>query len=809
MALLNTTQAQKAKTNAALRVVVPIVVMLIGLGAAAAMFVNSTNKSAPTTTPQGTAIDAPSVGASAATTTAGSATPAAGPATAAVPALTIPPAPSIPTASTTSVPTASTSQGSNATPVAPLKGLRAKIFPVQSPLPLGDIKPGGSAKVLLTFSDAGAGIASLDLADHFETIKRETHIRPQQETRISAPDGSVTVLAPFAALAIEVNRAQPGQVSAAEIIALATARGGSLWRATGKLGGFEAFIQDATGEDIIRIERQYVLSDGGLALTLVQRAFNLTATPMTIRWFQTGPVELPSDPASYGGEKRRLRFGFLLPPDLDPSRATVLSNEFWITRDVYVGKRDTLGRLPAQITKWPNPQSTKEKLGLVWTAMTNRYFGVAIYALDPSLIASPTNLVSSGTILGPTAPKMDWVGSVDRIVLDRGPKMELPALRLESVPLALPAGGSADFSHGIYAGPLSRLPIKAEPALKQVGMPGLVVYNFGGMCGFCTFPFMTSLLLWLMVHLHNWVFLDWALSIIFLVVIVRTTLHPITRWSQIRMARFGKQMQAIGPKQKLLQEKFKDDPKKIQSETAKLWGEEGISPAGLLGCIPMFLQTPVWIALYALLYFAVELRHEGGFFGVFQSIIPSGTMMWSFLGDLSEADRLVYFGRTIVTLPMLGEIRSFNLLPILLGVVFYIQQKYMTPPTTGLNPEQEMQQKIVKWMMVFLFPVFMYNAPSGLAIYFIANSSLGILESKWIRAHMEKKGLLDVEKMRAEALARRTARKNASPTSLMGRLQARIEQAQKMAQSQGQRSGPAAKKVQNMKDTPKNTGPKK
>jgi membrane protein insertase Oxa1/YidC/SpoIIIJ len=58
-------------------------------------------------------------------------------------------------------------------------------------------------------------------------------------------------------------------------------------------------------------------------------------------------------------------------------------------------------------------------------------------------------------------------------------------------------------------------------------------------------------------------------------------------------------------------------------------------------------------------------------------------------------------------------------------------------------------------MMVVMFPVFMYNAPSGLAVYFIANSVLGILESKWIKHHMDKHGLLDLDKMKADRLAKR------------------------------------------------------
>jgi hypothetical protein len=84
-----------------------------------------------------------------------------------------------------------------------------------------------------------------------------------------------------------------------------------------------------------------------------------------------------------------------------------------------------------------------------------------------------------------------------------------------------------------------------------------------------------------------------------------------------------------------------------------------------------------------MLYFAFELRHAPAFFGVFQKL---SNFNWSFLGDLSEPDRAVYFGRVVTTLPFLGPISSINLLPLILGVVFFIHQKYLTPPPTAHSP---------------------------------------------------------------------------------------------------------------------------
>jgi len=168
----------------------------------------------------------------------------------------------------------------------------------------------------------------------------------------------------------------------------------------------------------------------------------------------------------------------------------------------------------------------------------------------------------------------------------------------------------------------------------------------------------------------------------------------------------------------------------------RLMKEEGVSYTQALGCLPVFLQTPIWAALYAMLYFSFDLRHAGAFFGVFQSISGGN---WLFMADLSAADHFIGFGRSVVSIPLLGHVTGINILPVLLGIVFFIQQKYLTPPSTvAMTPEQEMQQKMMKWMMVVMFPLMMYNAPCGLSLYFITNSTLGILESRYIRSHIDK-----------------------------------------------------------------------
>ena len=87
-------------------------------------------------------------------------------------------------------------------------------------------------------------------------------------------------------------------------------------------------------------------------------------------------------------------------------------------------------------------------------------------------------------------------------------------------------------------------------------------------------------------------------------------------------------------------------------------------------------------------------------------------------------------------LPIIGN--CFNLLPILMGVAFYLQQK-MTPQQAAATPEQAQQQKIMKIMMLVMFPVILYKAPSGVNLYIMASSFAGAIEQYIIRRHIREK----------------------------------------------------------------------
>lgn len=732
--------------NRALRVTVPIVVLLVGVAVAYMVWRTTVRTPAPKPAPVAATEGAPT------------------------PDPTQTQAPSPPQPPATESPTGPTSV------IGALRALPGSATPWPD---LGSLDPASGHRLRVVFTRTGAGIGEAALAGHFTTILNESHVVVQREILASWLDADGRTItrgmAPLAALALEVT--PPG--GPAQVVNLGAGGASCVWSAVeGRPGTFEAIVADESGTPVLRVERVWSLDKSAYSIHLRQRVVNLSGLTLAVRYYQMGTVDLDGEASGYGGDKRRLRFGYLLSPKVDPARANVVSDAFMLDRAKALGERNDDGVFEEH-PYWPNPESLGEGYELSWVGMTNRYFAAAVFA-------------PAGEAEKPDK-RLAWVGGVGRIVLDAGPEREHLGVRLESAPVTLAAGQEAAFNADVFLGPLSRRDIRAEAGPGAMGLAGLVVYNFGGPCGFCTFSSVTSLLLWLLHLLHDNVFFDWSLAIIFLVVIVRTCLHPVTRWSQIRMAIFGKQMSSLGPKQKEIQEKFKGDTKKIQEETQKLWKEEGISPAGFLGCLPAFLQTPIWIALYATLYFAVELRHEGAFYGLFQAAQPTASPFWRFLGDLSESDRFIYFGKVLFTVPMLGPIDSVNLLPLLLGVVFFIQQKYLTPPTGAtMTPEQEMQQKMMKWMTVIMFPLFMYNAPSGLSLYFVTNSTLAILESKWIRAHMDKHGMLDTEKMKAARAAKaggvgtgmfdRKNRGGKQPEGFFARLQRLAEEKQQQAQ---------------------------
>ena len=818
------------KKNTLLRTLVPIVAILAGAGVVAAVAVNSANQSKPKqpgeAPPQ--AADTPAAGDNQAIPDVAQPEPQTQPETqaetqtetqtesgdAATPGETLDRSGrevlDQRIADEQAAQTETQTDAPSALPTDPTEtaALTARIFDdAPTPTDLGAIDGEGGETMLVEFSPFGSGIASPKLGEgFFKDVGGEDHIELQAQQSVERPGRSSLTAVPFAALAVEITDG-PNTTT----IGLASP---GIWRAVDDTPGvFEAFIDDADGNTALRIERRFSLTPNSFHLTITRTIENRTGRPLTVAFSETGPIDLPVPVTRYGGDKRRVRFGYLLNPEAQAGDTTVTPDAELMGRPTALGKRQTNasgyeGWAPTA-PLWPNPKIAKDGHRLVWCAFTDRYFGVAVHP-----IFDPENPGPGGE-----NKLLHDVEQIDRLVLNpyltkKDAAKTVMIMRIAATPQTIPAGASDDTSLGVYAGPLLKDSLTADQLLTSLNLRGLIAYNFGGPCGeMCTFGWLTYILMGILRFAHSLTG-DWAVSIILLVLIVRTTLHPITKWSQIRLQRFSKQMQAIAPKQQKLREKYKDDQKRQQAEMAKLWQEEGINPAGALGCLPMLLQSPVWIALYATLYFATELRHEAAFWGVFQKISGGN---WMFLADLARPDRAIplpsnwHFTPPIIG-GIYGEIRSINLLPVFMGVVFFLHQKYLSPPTSAsMSPEQEQQQKIMKVMFPLMMPIFMYAAPSGLTIYFITNSTLGILENKHIRSSAEKKGLLDPEKIKAEKAEKRA--RSGKPDKpggskiggFMNKLQSIAEQQQEAQQQQ------KSKKVQNTarKPEPKDRNYKK
>lgn len=582
----------------------------------------------------------------------------------------------------------------------------------------------------LDFTHLGAGIESLILLDEYESVEEVEHVEIQGRRTDARGDLNAV---PFAALAIEID---------GELVSLGGTESAPIWGEVSP-GVFEALIVDESGTPVLRLVRRFEIREGRHGFVLTQRVENLDSEPHTLRLISSAMVDMPKAENGYAGDRRRFRVGFMRDQTSQGGSLVVSVDPELDARTKILGSKipDVNGtKHYAQSSSfWPSEKALKRGDRLSWLAFNDRYYSVILHP-----VFDPASTDQGDRLLSPV------VESMDRFVLDSYAKPVDTTILMstKSAEFRVEPGASESIELGVYAGPRTKPIFADDPVLAALSLPDMVVYNIGGFCAGCTFDWLTHILIEVLRIFHSMVG-DWAVSIMLLVVLVRACLHPVTRWSQIRMQRFSVQMQSMGPKQKALREKYKDDPKKLQTEMTKLWREEGISPLGMLGCLPMMLQSPVWIALYATLFFAVELKHEPAFYGVFQTV-SNGS--WQFLADLSAADHAIPLPSAMhFSFPLWGTVQSINLLPILLGFVFFAHQKFLTPPSTAtLTPEQESQQKMMKVMMVVMFPVMMYTAPSGLALYFITNSTLGIFESKWIRAHMKKHGMLEIENIRAE-----------------------------------------------------------
>ncbi|MEK7993546.1 MAG: membrane protein insertase YidC, partial [Planctomycetota bacterium] len=215
---------------------------------------------------------------------------------------------------------------------------------------------------------------------------------------------------------------------------------------------------------------------------------------------------------------------------------------------------------------------------------------------------------------------------------------------------------------------------------------------------------------------------NYGVVIIILVFLMRLVLHPVTKKSQVSMSKMSK----LAPRAEEIKKKYANNKAEMNKQMMALYREQGASP--IMGMLPMIVQMPIWIALWSAVYASIDLRGA--------AFLP----FW--ITDLSAPDALFRF--PAFTLPLFGTLDSFNLLPILMGVAFYLQQKLMPSPAAA-NPQAAQQQKMMQIMLPLMFPLMLYKGPSGVNLYIMASTFAGVIEQHVIRKHIQEKEKAEVE----------------------------------------------------------------
>lgn len=206
---------------------------------------------------------------------------------------------------------------------------------------------------------------------------------------------------------------------------------------------------------------------------------------------------------------------------------------------------------------------------------------------------------------------------------------------------------------------------------------------------------------------------NYGVAIILLTIILKFAINPLTKKSMESTKKMG----ALGPQMEELKTKYKDNPEKLNKEMGALYKKEGVSPVS--GCLPMLIQFPILIAFYGLLNRHFELR--GAMF------IPG----W--IPDLSQPDT-VYTLKFM--LPLLGN--QIHLLPIFYTISMIFSMKITQGAQTAAAGQTQSMMKMMTYGMPIMFFFVLYNAPSGLLVYWSVMNAISILQQVYTNNKKEK-----------------------------------------------------------------------
>jgi YidC/Oxa1 family membrane protein insertase len=357
----------------------------------------------------------------------------------------------------------------------------------------------------------------------------------------------------------------------------------------------------------------------------------------------------------------------------------------------------------------------------LWASVTNKYFAAIIVPVPDKSMAYCDWIVNQfGCFYNPDGRKATEDENIG------------VGLRVATKELA-PSGreGSArTYAFRLYLGPKDKSFFDKNDYYRQLGFVQTI--DFMSCC--CPESIIRPLA-FAILAIMKWMYAfipNYGVVIIILVFVMRLVIHPLTKKSQVSMSKMGK----LAPKMEEIKKKYAGNKTELNRQMMALYRKQGASP--VMGMLPMFAQMPIWIALWSAVYTSIELRGA--------SFLP----FW--ITDLSAPDALFKF--PAVMLPLFGKLDSFNLLPLLMGVAFYLQQKLMpAQAAASTNPQVAQQQKMMMIMMPLIFPLAMYNSPSGVNLYIMASTFAGVIEQYVIRKHIEQR-----EQAEAQGLVPATAK---------------------------------------------------
>ncbi len=458
---------------------------------------------------------------------------------------------------------------------------------------------------------------------------------------------------------------------------------------------FEATLTDADAGYGVKVIKTYRIAPGSYDLVCDLAVENLSETPVKVQMKMQGPGGMAREAVRQDSRKVKVAYH-----DGETGIETV---ELELMK---MGKKIKKQDVDAFFL-----HSKKDNPVQAWSALTNKYFAAIIRSQLDGGHNEPW--LQFGNVLYNPATSEEADDQSCSYVLTSGA-------------IELGAAGSADaaksYSLAMYLGPKDKRVFEKNETYKALQFFQTIDFR-GCCCPTSVIAPMAFGIMWLMNTIYTLMgpLGNYGVVIIFFVFLVRLAMHPITKKSQVSMMK----MQKLGPKMKEIQAKYANNKQEMNKQVMQMYREQGVSPVS--GMLPMFLQMPIWIALWTAVYTSIDMRGA--------AFLP----FW--MTDLSMPDHLFKFPGGI-SLPFFGE--YFNLLPILMGGVMYLQQKMMpSAQTPSTDSQMAQQQKMMMIMMPLMFPIMLYSGPAGVNLYIMSSIGAGVIEQKVIRKHLKEKEELE------------------------------------------------------------------